>query len=109
MPRPYRITQRAQNDIASTLEYTRDEFGQAQCDLYRSLIKQTIREITEDPEEAPAKRRDQLRANTWIRHLGRHARHILIYRIVTDGSIEFGRLLHDAMDIERHLPEDYLR
>lgn len=70
MSRPYRVTRRAQNDIAETLEYTRDQFGEAQCDAYLSLIKLTIKEITEDPETAPSKRRDQLRADTLDSPLG---------------------------------------
>ena len=50
--------------------------------------------------------------DVWVRPIrkpGQHARHVLIYRVTTDGTIDIARLLHDAMDIERHLPEDYLR
>lgn len=109
MAHQFRIARRAKNDIASTLEYTRDEFGQNQHDKYRHLIMQTIADIADDPEAPPSKRREKMQPNIWTRHLGRHARHVLVYRIATDNTIEFVRLLHDSADMTRHLPDDYLR
>ena len=34
-----------------------------------------------------------------------HLRHFLLFRISGDGMVEIGRVLHDAMDLERNLPE----
>ena len=36
-------------------------------------------------------------------------RHYLLYRRRGDGVIEVARILHDASDLARHLPEGYLR
>ncbi|TWS93978.1 hypothetical protein [Reyranella sp. CPCC 100927] len=49
-----------------------------------------------------------------IRDLLRHAngivvrlRHLILDRIATADLIGIGRILHDAMEMERHLPTDY--
>jgi toxin ParE1/3/4 len=34
-------------------------------------------------------------------------RHLLLYRILAPELIGIGRILHDAMELERHLPPDY--
>ena len=38
---------------------------------------------------------------------GRRARHFPLYRIAADGHIEIGRLLHDSMQLRRHLPKGF--
>jgi toxin ParE1/3/4 len=35
---------------------------------------------------------------------GRRGRHFLIYRAAGDREIEIIRILHDSMDLRRHLP-----
>jgi toxin ParE1/3/4 len=37
----------------------------------------------------------------------KHPRHFLLYRIRADGQVEIGRVLHDSMDLEPHLREEY--
>jgi toxin ParE1/3/4 len=34
-------------------------------------------------------------------------RHFLVYRLATPECIEVGRVLHDSMDLTRHLPHDF--
>lgn len=112
MPRHVRLSEPAQDDVVEVLLYTLDQFGRAQFDAYDQLIEKTLNEIAEAHDQPPAKQRPELMPNVWVRPIrkpGQHARHMLIYRVTNDGTIEIGRLLHDAMDIERHLPEDYLR
>ena len=36
-------------------------------------------------------------------------RHFLLYRIRPDGTVEIGRVLHDSMDVVRHVPDDFGR
>jgi toxin ParE1/3/4 len=36
----------------------------------------------------------------------RRPRHLLVYRLVGDSLLEIGRVLHDAMDLGQHLPDD---
>ncbi|MFN3166570.1 MAG: type II toxin-antitoxin system RelE/ParE family toxin [Phycisphaeraceae bacterium] len=112
--RPYRVrlSDTVRQDIVDVLQYTFEQFGQTQHDAYRNLIEDSLVAIENEPTQAPSKQRDGLNEDTWIRPIrkpGQNARHLIIYRIASDGLIEVGRLLHDAADIERHLPEDYLR
>lgn len=112
--RPYRarLSDSVRQDIVDILQYTYERFGQTQHDAYRNLIEDALDAIEEEPRQAPSKQRHGLNEDTWIRPIrqpGKHARHILVYRIAANGLIEVGRLLHDASDIEGHLPEDYLR
>ena len=37
----------------------------------------------------------------------RQPRHFLLYRIRGDGQVEIGRILHDGMELKRHLPDEY--
>lgn len=34
-------------------------------------------------------------------------RHFVLYRLRDKGVIEVGRVIHDARDLTRHLPEEY--
>ena len=37
----------------------------------------------------------------------KNPRHFLLYRTRSTGRVEIGRVLHDSMDFEHQLPEDY--
>jgi len=63
-----------------------------------------------NPSRPPAKRRPELHRDMLSFHIARHgkrARHFFIYRVIGSRFVDVGRLLHDSMDIERHLPDDY--
>lgn len=96
---------RAKRDIVEVLEYTMERWGKAQAREYGELIKQALVAIATDPQRGMP--RDDVRRGVLAYHIsqrGRPARHIVFYRIGTTGTVEIVRLLHDAMDFERHLP-----
>ncbi|HEY7248071.1 MAG TPA: hypothetical protein VH678_29765 [Xanthobacteraceae bacterium] len=35
---------------------------------------------------------------------GRRGRHLLMYRVAAERTIEIARIRHDSMDLSRHLP-----
>ncbi|CAN7242777.1 hypothetical protein G6M16_004730 [Agrobacterium tumefaciens] len=37
----------------------------------------------------------------------KYPRHLLLYRVLNPDLVGIGRILHDSMEIERHLPVDY--
>ena len=37
----------------------------------------------------------------------RRPRHLLLYRVISADVIGVGRILHDAMDIDQHVPTDF--
>jgi toxin ParE1/3/4 len=96
---------RAKRDIIGVLEYTKKRWGKAQAREYGELIKEALVAIADDPQSG--KSRDDVRPGILAHHIsqrGRAARHIIFYRIGTTGTVEVVRLLHDAMDVEQHLP-----
>ncbi|HEX8916056.1 MAG TPA: type II toxin-antitoxin system RelE/ParE family toxin [Humisphaera sp.] len=100
-----RISARARRDIAHALDWSLDQFGDRQQDVYRQLIEDALVRIGSDPEGAPARRRAEIGKGRWTLHIGRRgkpARHLFAYRVRADGVVDVARLLHDAMDLARH-------
>jgi toxin ParE1/3/4 len=116
----FRLSKMAERDIASLLARTEDRFGQSAQHRYEILLITALRDITNKPDRAGSVDRPEV--GPWIRsyHLRhsrerasalggivRQPRHLLLYRTVIPGIIGIGRVLHDAMELERHLPADY--
>lgn len=110
----YRVASAARMDIADALRYSRFKFGPAARRRYLALIGATFEAIAEQPERTGSHARDELAPGLHSFHL-RHARkpsaqdrvdrprHIVFYRIGSDGVIDIVRLLHEAMEVRRHL------
>jgi toxin ParE1/3/4 len=107
----------ARNDIREALVWRRECFGEREAARYRDLLKQAIRDIAADPERPGSKDRPELACGIRTYHLAfsrdrarndlgvvNTPRHFLVYRRRGD-VIDVVRVLHDARDLERHLPE----
>ena len=94
----YRFTALARADLRDIGVYTRDRWGNDQCERYLSALEQRCQEMA----DAPNMRRVYEDAPTYFRTLvGRHA---IFYRADSDGAILVVRILHAAMLPELHLP-----
>jgi toxin ParE1/3/4 len=105
-----RISATARRDIEDVLAYTLAQFGERKRAEYRLLIQLALADIRADPNKTPAKRRPELHRDARTFHIaraGRRARHFLLFRVVDGEIVEIGRLLHDAMELRRHLPEGF--
>ena len=101
------IARRARAQITETLRYTLREFGESKRQEYRDLIRKALVALAENPKAG--KRHPEIHPDAWTYHIARHgqrARHLFIYRIGKD-YVEIARFLHDAMELERHLPENW--
>jgi toxin ParE1/3/4 len=109
----------AQRDIREALIWSQERFGELAAVRYRDLIKQALRDIAADPERPGSEVRRDLARDLRTYHLFfsrgrakgdlgivREPRHFLIYRRRGETTIDVIRVLHDARDLERHLPED---
>lgn len=103
----------AEADFDRIVEWTARRFGSAQADLYTETLLAVIDALHAGPETVGARARNELGGGVFTVHAarrGRRARHIVVFHCeVTDGrkSVRVLRILHDAMDIGRHLsPED---
>jgi toxin ParE1/3/4 len=116
----YTIAPAAERDIESILSWTHEQFGSEGRLRYEALVVRAILDVAEQPECAGSHTRPEIAAAARTYHLRysrdhvdpavgrvRRPRHFLLYRTRDDGRIEIGRVLHERMDLARHLPEDY--
>ncbi|MGX4801881.1 type II toxin-antitoxin system RelE/ParE family toxin [Bradyrhizobium guangdongense] len=110
-PHPWRIRlgAAAEVDFANILRWTTENFGPRQARIYRDTLVQAIGALAEGPEVAGSKSRDEIAPGLRTLHIGRRGRrgsHFLMYRVGPESMIEVARILHDRMDLQRHIPTD---
>lgn len=116
----FRLSASARTDIVEILEWTHTQFGELARLRYELLLVIALRELAAEPERTGSVARPELGANVRSYHLRhsrdrarhesgvvRRPRHLLLYRFARSDLIGVGRVLHDAMEIERHLPPEY--
>jgi toxin ParE1/3/4 len=109
-------------DIESILTWTEMEFGEKARWRYEALLTRAIIDIAVQPERAGSTGRPEIAPSARTYHLTysrkrvagrigqvRQPRHFVLYRLRVDGIVEIGRVLHDSMDLNRHLPDEYRR
>jgi toxin ParE1/3/4 len=104
-----RLGAAAEVDFANILKWTTENFGQRQARVYRDILVQAIGELANDPEVAGSKARDEIAPGLRTLHVARRGRrgsHFLMYRVAPESTIEIVRILHDRMDLRRHIPTD---
>ena len=102
-----RLGAEAELDFANILSWTAENFGTRQSRLYRQTLVQAIRELADGPDVPGSLARDEIRRGYRTLHVARHGRrgrHLLLYRTAAGRIIEIVRILHDSMDLQRHLP-----
>lgn len=105
--------------MAAVLRWSEHEFGALARQRYAALIAAALQDLAVDPGRFGARQRPELAAGVSSYHLHfsrRHVaatvgwvqrpRHLLLFRLEPDGVMAVGRLLHDAMELARHLPAD---
>ena len=116
----YRVSPVAEADLEGILSWTLQTFGNQSRMRYYALISQAILDVADDPQRTGCLSRDILTAGASIYHLthsrlhvppasGRvkRPRHFLLFRIVDDGVLEIGRILHDSVELAQHIPQGY--
>ena len=102
-----RLGATAELDFANILKWTTETFGARQSRAYRDTLVQAIGELAGGSDVAGAKARDEIIPGLHTLHVARHGRrgsHFLMYRAAATNTIEIVRILHDRMDLRRHLP-----
>ncbi|CAI8705500.1 MULTISPECIES: type II toxin-antitoxin system RelE/ParE family toxin [Pseudomonas] len=115
----YRISNAARADIVDILRLSQTQFGDQARQRYQALILSALQTIADTPYRIGSHDRDEpapsLRSYHLIysRQLAKHPhgtiktpRHVVFYRVANDDVIEVVRLLHDAMEVQFHLPTD---
>jgi len=112
--RRFRVTRAAQADIADILAWSQERFGTDARLRYEALIVAGLRDVAADCFGGTPRaelgngvyswhlRRSRDRAEGDVVH---RPRHFMIYR-VDDEVIVVGRVLHEAMELRRHLDSE---
>ena len=114
----YRLSDAAQADVIDILAWTHEQFGETARLGYESLIVPALRDVATQPDRPGSIERPELGAGVRSWHLRlsrdhvgaaarvvRRPRHFLIYRF-EPALLVVGRVLHDAMELARHLDPD---
>ncbi|TKT46604.1 type II toxin-antitoxin system RelE/ParE family toxin [Rhizobium sp. LC145] len=116
----FRLSAVAEADLVELLAWTQERFGTQARLRYERLLVVALHDIAVEPQRPGSTLRPELGEDIRSYHLRhsrdrarnesgvvRRPRHLLLYRIAHPGLVGVGRVLHDAMEIERHLPTDY--
>jgi toxin ParE1/3/4 len=105
-----RLSSAAEADYQQILRWTVESFGTAQARDYANTLSSALKALSAGPAIIGVKERPEIGNNIRTLHVarnGRKGRHFIMFRL---GSIQGRdvidvlRLLHDSMDLERHLP-----
>jgi toxin ParE1/3/4 len=93
----YRLTPAAERDLEKIWIHTRQQWGVEQANRYTDTLLMTFAELVQSPKTAPTC--EHIRPGYRRRSVERH----MIYFRITAYGIAIVRILHDRMDVPRHL------
>jgi toxin ParE1/3/4 len=98
----------AETDLDNIAAWTTENFGPAQAEAYIESILDTIDELTASKSPSRSIARDEIATGVRTIHMrkrGRRGRHFLLYSETAD-EVKIQRILHDSMELSRHLAGD---
>ena len=104
-----RLTSQAEQDLFDIVSWTAKNFGTNQAEYYAETITLAIEALHDGPEILGIRVREDIGSGILTLHVARHGRkgrHFMVLNTSEGRIINILRLLHDSMDLARHLPED---
>ena len=95
---PYKITPEADSDLIGIYVHGFKNFGEIQAEKYFSELEDCFHLLSETPLIS----RERTEFDPPVR-IHQHGRHLIIY-VIRGDFILIIRILHDSMDLPRHLP-----
>lgn len=95
--RAYLLTPRARADLDEIWNYTAAQWSVAQAERYLREIQRGIEAVASRP--GLGRRCDELRAGYFKMFVGSH----ILFYTQTKAKIQIVRVLHQSMDVDRHL------
>lgn len=96
-------------DVEDIFDWTQTQFGEAQALAYLDTLSAALESLADGPNVTGARPRDEIAKGLRTLHvarLGRKGRHFILFRTRRDKGhdvIDILRLLHDSMDLARHI------
>ena len=97
----YILSKQADADLEGIYQYTLDNWGIEQFNLYREKINAALEAISKEPKLVQSKAREDLATGCRFYHV---AHHYIVYRIGKK-HIEVGRILHERMNFEEQVSD----
>jgi len=100
------LGQQAEQDYVEILQWTVKSFSEDQANNYAETIALAIESLEGGTDILGARVREDIQPGIRTLHVarqGRAGRHFVVFRAAVSG-IDVLRLLHDSMDLPRHLP-----
>ena len=101
------LTAQACRDFADFLHWTAEHFGKQQARAYDKTLRSALQELAQSPEVTGCRCREDIGPGILSLHVarkGHKGRHFILSRADTATStIEMLRILHDSMDLARHV------
>jgi len=97
----------AERDFTDIIAWTVERFGPRQARDYRVTLLAAVKALEQGPELLGSRSREEIGADIRTLHVsraGRRGRHFILSRVDHGVVIEVVRILHDTMDLARHLP-----
>lgn len=107
---PVRLAAAAEDDFIEILRWTAEHFGDEQARIYANTLSSALEELGAGPNLVGVQARNDIAKGLFTLHVarpGRKGRHFVMFRIGRDQrgeTIDVLRILHDAMDLPRHVP-----
>ena len=102
-----RLAAQAELDFSEIITWTLENFGERQAETYAETLTLAIEALHDGPEQLGAKARHDIGPGISTLHVarqGRSGRHFVVFSEAKDQYIDVLRLLHDSMDLARHIP-----
>lgn len=109
-----RLAATALEDYQDILQWTVDNFGVIQARTYAETLSNALEDLCAGPGILGAQARGEIGPNLYTLHIarkGRKGRHFVMFQaghVQGSDVIDVLRILHDSMDLARHLPTDDL-
>jgi toxin ParE1/3/4 len=81
------LTAAAEADFRNILRWTAEQFGEAQARAYAETLSRALEALSEGPDAAGVRARDDIAGGLFMLHVarrGRRGRHFVIFRTGTD-------------------------
>jgi toxin ParE1/3/4 len=112
---PLVLSPLALNDMEEILAWTDEQFGPQSRRRYEALLIRALNDVARNPDLTGSHACPEVDAAYRIYHLRnsrdvrnkrenvKQPRHFVIYRTNPEGVVEVARILHDSMNLPRHI------
>lgn len=105
-----RLVAVSERDYLEVIKRSAQDFGPLQAEVYAQTLEMALDALREKgPMTIGVKEREEIGSGIFTLHAAkskRKASHFLVFRVLETRTIEVLRILHDRMDLARHISLD---